>query len=199
MTRDFPRPAPESIDGRSRACELAVTDPPRALRIARSIPDAWYRCQALTEIAQHASAERFEPLFLEAVIAAQAAPDVYQTVAVMGWPLMAAIDRGRADLAERELAGVLARVPSVTPMASRAYALELLWRSCFAGGRPFRGPIWRTIAAHVHPDRSWRAARLYRLIARDLGPGGRARVIAAMPDGKARRKIERGVARRQMP
>jgi hypothetical protein len=195
MSRDFPRFAPESVDGRGRARELAAKNPQQAIEIARAIPDAWYRCQALTEIAEHAPADRFPELFYEAIAAAQIAPDAYQTVAVMRWPLRAAIDRGRADLAERELAGVLARVPSVTPMASRAYALELLWRSCFAGGRPLRGPIWKAIVAHVHPDRSWRAARLYRLIACDLGPGGRPRVIAAMPDGKARRKIERDARR----
>src|SRR5262245_31462843 len=141
MSRDFPQPAPESINGRRLACQLATNEPQRALEIARAIPDAWYRCQALTEIAEHSPIDQFPALFGEAVAAAQVAPDAYQCVAVMGWPLMAAIDRGRADLAEQELAGTLVRVPHVTPMASRAYALMLLWRSCFAGGTRFREPI----------------------------------------------------------
>jgi hypothetical protein len=148
----------------------------------------------MSEIGRVAADPLSDLAFREARAAAAAGDDDYQQAAVLAFAITAALGRGRVALAQDMLADALALIPSVAPVASRAYALHLLWSACFTGGVNFREPIWQAIVAHLHPDRSWRAARLYREIGRMLheatGSVGRARVIAAMPDGKARRKIE---------
>ena len=188
-------PKRESVVNRGQATRLAASSPQRAFELARTIPDGWYRCQAMSEIARVAADPLSERAFKEARAAAAAGDDDYQRAAVLAFAITAALARGRVGLAQNMLADALALIPSVEPVASRAYALHLLWRACFTAGQSFREPIWQATLAHVHPDRSWRAARLFREIARmqheATGPAGRARVIAAMPDGKARRKIER--------
>jgi hypothetical protein len=50
------------------------------------------------------------------------------------------------------------------------------------------------VQAHVHPDRSWRARRLYREIADWLAehdPRKAMALVGAMPQGKARACLER--------
>jgi hypothetical protein len=191
-------PKRESAVNRGAASRLAAGHPKRAFEIALAIPDGGYRCQAMSEIGRVAADPLSERAFKEARAAAAAGDDDYQRAAVLAFAITAALGRGRAALAQDMLADALALIPSVAPVASRAYAFHLLWSACFTGGESFREPIWQAIVAHVHPDRNWRAARLYREIGRMAheasGSKGRARVIAAMPDGKARRKIERDLA-----
>jgi hypothetical protein len=94
------------VIGRRRAFEVARHDPAEARLIARQIPDAWYRVQALS----------------------------------------------------------------------------------------FARPIWDRARALCHPDRCWRAARLWRHVAEALEeqrPGAGGSIIQTMPDGKARRRLER--------
>lgn len=78
-------PKPESVMNRGRACELARRKPQRAFEIARTIPDGWYRCQAMAEIAEHAPEELSEQAFREARNAAAAGNDEYQRR--LCWPL----------------------------------------------------------------------------------------------------------------
>jgi hypothetical protein len=128
------------------------------------------------------------------VKAADTCHDEYGMVAVRSWPLQVAFQRGQIAFAEHERDWAIALAPQVEPLASRAFALQCLWGGCFITGPKHAEPVWRAILALCPPDRSWRAARLYRHIAEVQGSrnrGAAIKVIRAMPEGKARAKLAR--------
>jgi hypothetical protein len=192
-------PLPQSVLRRGEASRLAAREPERAFAVARTIPDGWYRCQAMARIA----AETREPALIEAAFAqaraaAAAGDDAYQQAAVLAFAITAALTRGRRALADAMLADALALIPSVEPMASRACALHGLWAvAATRGDRLMREAVLGAVTAHVHPDRSWRARRLYRDIAVNLArdrPDHAEALIRAMPPGKARAYLQRCLA-----
>jgi hypothetical protein len=190
-----PDPAWSSVSGRSETGELAPRNWAKALDRARAIPDGWYRAQSLATVAEHAPEERVLDILNEAVKAADACHDEYGMVAVRSWPLQVAFKRGRISFAERERERAIELAASVQPLASRAYAMQCLWGGCYAADPRHAKPVWEAIRSLCHPDRSWRAARLYRHIA-DIrayyeNKGAAHTVILAMPEGKARAKLAR--------
>ena len=188
------RPTMASVHGRAEVGRIAPADPAKALALAHAIPDAWYRAQALSCVAQHARESSVGSIVGEAIAAAYDCSDAYNTVAVMAWPLRAAWSRGRQAYARTELDRVLRLAPEVEPRASRIFALHCLWSGCDAADEAFAEPIWQTILALCNPDHHWRAARLYRHIAEareQRQAGSAASVIEAMPEGKARTALAR--------
>jgi hypothetical protein len=183
-------PSMASVVNRNQASKLARSQPERAYALALTIPDGWYRCQAMSTIAELAPDELSEKAFRKAREAAAAAFDEYQHAAVLAYAITAALARGRRDLAEAMFADALALIPAVEPMASRAYALHLHWCMFAKGaGRLAREAVIASVQAHCHPDRSWRARRLYREIAANLAwdrPDQADALVRAMPEGKAR-------------
>ena len=166
----------------------------RALMQASKNPDAWRRAQALSGLAERSLEPFVEKILREAVAAAYEGRDAYKIVAGMSWPLQAALNRGCNAFAALERDRILQLAPKVEPRASRAYALQLLWGGCHAGGDQFAQPVWRAILQLCNPDHNWREAQLYRHIAEikeSRRPGAAAEVIAAMPIGKTRAKLER--------
>lgn len=177
-----------------RAGQLAPTDTRKALEAARACPDAWYRVQALASVAEHAHPRLVLSILEEAAREARSCHDAYGSVAVMAWPLGGALRQGQLGFAERELNKCLALASRVEPRASQAYALEILWTACFAVDPNHAKPVWSRILELCHPDRSWRAARLYLHIAElqdERDPGAAAALIRAMAPGKARARLER--------
>ena len=192
--RHSPSPATASVIGRSRASQVARHDPTEARGIARKIPDAWYRVQALAYVAEAAPDNRMLLSVLEEAARDSArCHDAYGRVAVMAWPIAVALRRTARAFAERERTNCLDLAPSVEPYNSRAYALETLWTACHTADPAFARPIFDRIRALCHPDRCWRAARLWRHIAEALEeqhPGAGGSIIRMMPEGKARRRLE---------
>jgi hypothetical protein len=186
------------------ARELTETDSDRALANARADRRPWFRCQKLALVARFAPEPVAEIAFAEAIAAAAAGKDLYQQNAVLAWPIRAAIERGRVDLAEGWLRSVLDEAPEIKPLASRAFALSLIWPAAFPGGSRLRGKVLQTVFATCPVDVYWRADALYRQIADTLRSVSEAEsdaVIAALPAGKTRTKLENARARgdRQTP
>ncbi|MBM3529088.1 MAG: hypothetical protein FJX62_13445 [Alphaproteobacteria bacterium] len=183
---------------RGRVHDIARSRPDDAFSLARTIPDGWYRCQAMTAIAEAAPDGLADKAFKAAREAAAAGEDAYQQTAVLAVTLHAAIKRGRGKLVRDILGDILARTPSVEPMASRAAALGWLWAVVkSAGTAEMRKTVLAAVQAHCHPDRSWRAARLYREMAEDLArtdPTFATLFVRAMPEGKARANLLRRLA-----
>jgi hypothetical protein len=190
------KPAPSFASVRSEVDRIAPGDWSGALELARKIPDGWYRAQSLATVASHAPEPRVLDILNEAVQAADACHDEYGMVAVRSWPIEVALKRGRVSFAERERNRAIALAPRIEPLASRAFALQLLWGGCYLAGPRHAEPVWCVILALCAPDRSWRAAGLYRHIAEvrehyEPGTGAAAEVLRAMPEGKARAKLAR--------
>ena len=152
----------------------------------------------------HIAEQAGEPLsgkaFQAARAAAAASHDGYQRAGVLAFAITAALRRGRRDLGDAMLKDALALAPSAEPMASRAAALDLLWSTvAHNGDATMRAAVIGAVQANLHPDRSWRAGRLYRdindwLAARD--PRKAVAIIDAMPQGKARAYLTRRYAAR---
>jgi hypothetical protein len=185
-------PSHASMIGRQRAGQLAPNDTAKALQAARACPDAWYRVQALASVAEYADQSVALSILEEAAREAQSCYDAYGAVAVMAWPIGVAFRQWQLAFAGRELKKCLERASEIEPRASQAYALEILWQACFE--HPGHADaVWHRILELCHPDRSWRAARLYLHIAEIQHERNRsaAAVIRAMPPGKARSWLER--------
>jgi hypothetical protein len=199
------QPRAESVVGRGQASRLAASQPQRAFDLATTIPDGWYRAQAMATIAEVSPGPLSEKAFRAARAAAAAGDDAYQRAAVLAFVIVAATKRNRIELAKTMLDDALALIPSVEPMASRAYALDGLWRAASTvGDRAMRDAVLAAVTAHVHPDRSWRARRLYQDIAANLAwdrPDLADAFVHAMPEGKARAYVARRRAegQRQRP
>jgi hypothetical protein len=192
--RHTPAPSDASLIGRQRAGQLAPSDTAGALQAARACPDAWYRVQALASVAEYADQGVALSILEEAAREAQSCHDAYGTAAVMAWPIGVAFRRGLAAFAGRELTKCLELASQIEPRASQAYALEKLWRACFAVDPGLAHPVWLRILELCHPDRSWRAARLYLHITEIQHGHSRsaaAAMIRAMPPGRARGWLER--------
>src|SRR5262245_48988440 len=101
-------PQHASVVNRGQACALAQSQPQRAFDIALTIPDGWYRCQAMAEIARHAPDALSDKAFRQARAAAMAGDDAYQRAAVLAFAITAALGRGRNDLASAMLRNALA-------------------------------------------------------------------------------------------
>ena len=78
----------DDVLGRSRADKLALTDPQQALKVARAIRHPWYRCQALSKVAEHWGTKGQKLVLLEeAFAAAEEQPEINRLVTVSAWPL----------------------------------------------------------------------------------------------------------------
>lgn len=197
MSSEKPRfhPQPESTVRRKAVFSLAATQPEQAFAIAKTIPDGLYRGQAMTEIARHTSGLLAEQAFKAARAAAAADEDGYRQATVLVRALLAALEGKRQALAMAIFGDILALAPRIAPMASRAAALHWLWEAVDRAGTPeMRQALIDATLEHCHPDRSWRAARLYREMVARLdcdSPEKAEELIAAMPAGKARSFIAR--------
>jgi hypothetical protein len=187
-------PRPESVVNRGRVFDIAASRPDEAFALALTIPDGWYRCQALTTIATAAPALA-DKAFRAARAAAASGDDAYQRTAVLCGTLHAALQGRHSALADAILDDILTQIPEVTPLASRAHALAWLWAVAEAAGDDaMRRRIVAAAMAYCSPDRSWRAGRLYLDLAEGLARRDSklfAELLNAMPAGKAREKIER--------
>jgi hypothetical protein len=83
-----PSITPDDVRGRARTDKLSLTDPREALKVARAIRHPWYRCQALSKVAEHwgTNVQRLG-LLEEALAAAKEQQEINRIVTVSAWPL----------------------------------------------------------------------------------------------------------------
>lgn len=111
---------------RTRVAELSRTKWAEAHGVAAEIPIPWYRVQAFSLLVPHAPEDRVDDLLTKAQREAAKGPDEYQRIAVLTWVIGAALARGRTAAARQILTFALAQAPAITPLRSRAAALDLL-------------------------------------------------------------------------
>lgn len=111
---------------RARVHQLAPTHWAEAFKVATDIALPWYRVQALATVAKAADDDRVDAVLEKASSEAAKDTDAYQRIAVLSWVIDAALARERTAYAQRTLRSALAQSEAITPMKSRASALELL-------------------------------------------------------------------------
>lgn len=190
------------------AVTLARINPRAGVDFARRVAPAWDRAQCLAWIAYTIVLAPVPRLIAESARAAALGRDDFQRIAVLAWPLFAALGRGFDDLAEQIHATAVAGLPAVTPLGSRAVATKLLFRGALAARRPrrFTEPLLDVLRATCPPDHGRQSALTYRCIADILAErdGGSAmRFCRSMAEGKTRalclRDRGRGRRRGELP
>lgn len=111
---------------RTRVRQLASSHWAEALKVATEISLPWYRVQSLAAAAKAAADDRVDTVLEKALSEAMRDTDAYRRVAVLAWVIDAALSRERKNFAERVLRGAIVQSTTITPMKSRATALELL-------------------------------------------------------------------------
>jgi hypothetical protein len=184
---------------RDRVCNLARSNPGAALEAARRLEDPLMRCQALTAVVRHVAGDK------EALrIAAEADrslehADPYHATAGASWPMRALIDRGLADRAEAILKRALSASKQIPRPASQVDALFLLVQA----GWPSRTRTWQSAVDHLVACARSASSTKAESVLRDLclmlaGEGkDHTPVLTAIPEGKARRQVERRLAARE--
>ena len=147
---------------RNLSNSLAGENPERALTIARSIEDPWFRCQALSQVARYWPDEKFQPLLREATKAAEEQVNWYKRVSVSAWPIRAYLERGSQSLAKNLLERCTAETINIENMGGRSEAILTL----FQAARPFDNGLWEPVfwalIRAAEPSRAWRQLRNVR-------------------------------------
>lgn len=150
----------EDVNGRARVSKLAPTDPGLALKAARGIKHPWYRCQALSTVAEHLDADRGLDLLLEALDVAKQQSEVNRIVTVSAWPMRHLI-KHRPVMAERQIKSLVALANTEPHTLRRADALfALAWS--VSGARNQLQLIVPSLVQALLSGHGWRIDRLIR-------------------------------------
>lgn len=147
---------------RERAHSLSGSEPEKALMVARKIGDAWFRCQALSQVARYWPNPDYQRLLKEAVEAGDSQNDAYKQVTVAAWPIRAYLERGSAAPAKSLLERYTSAATRIENMGSRSEALFML----FQAAKPFAADLWKPVflalVAATEPALAWRQRRNIR-------------------------------------
>jgi len=113
---------------RDEAARVASSNPERAVELARSISDPWFRCQALSAAARHhPRAAARARIIDEAIDAANEAGDPNRVVTVSAWPIKVLTAHGQFDRVEKEVRRLLDLIATESSPVRRADALKYLF------------------------------------------------------------------------
>lgn len=147
---------------RELAHSLSGSHPDKALLVARKIEDAWFRCQALSQVARYWPHSDYERLLKEAVEAGDSQNDTYKQVTVSAWPIRAYLERGNSTSAKSLLEKYSNAATRIEIMGSRSEALLMI----FQAAKPFASDLWKpafsALVAATAPTLSWRQRRNIR-------------------------------------
>jgi hypothetical protein len=149
------------VGGRARAGQLALTDPREALKVARTIQHPWYRCQALSSVADvwGTRAQKLEVLE-EALAAAAEQVEINRVVTVSAWPLrvMAAVAPAEAAVQLRQLVTLAAQEPHTLRRADALSAVAFAVRH----EPSLLAEVGPSLVDALLRGRGWRIDRLIR-------------------------------------
>lgn len=149
-------------DQRQLAHRLSGTSPDEALAVARNIKDAWFRCQALSQVARYWPHKDCYRLLKEALAAANSQDDVYKQVTVSAWPIRAYLQRGGPSSAKSIVEKCAEAASSIENMGSRSEALFMVFQAAKPGGVDlWKQAFWGLVKA-TEPALAWRQRRNIR-------------------------------------
>jgi hypothetical protein len=133
---------------RDLVASIAATKPDRALELARSIGDPWFRCQALSTAAVHTSDRRTrERAIDEAFASANELSEPNRVVTVSSWPVKALAMTGNIVRARSEASRLLQIISAEGSPVRRADALRYLLGGACAAAKDVAAPVAAAFAA----------------------------------------------------
>jgi len=159
------RKAASATIQRDRACDLAKSDPERALEQALQIRDPWFRAQALSWVARFANSD---PALIaeQAGRAASECDDAFKKTAVLAWVVASQAERNLTPAARSILQTALRLSKTVTPLSSRSEALILLLQAAFTISDADAKAVNDELQLACGHDSHWRCKRAVRDAAR---------------------------------
>ena len=187
---------PEGVNKRELVAKLAGSEPARALELARSIPEPWYRCQSLAHVAWHlADRKQFENVIGEALSAAYEHDEPNRIVTVASWAVRAMVkgsDR-RLRSVVHELLNKIQRQPNPVRQAD---ALFYLLEAVYSEPR-LRDVVLDALLDACERMNSWKRPSLLSNIAlvfaRD-DPDRAAQIVDMIGEGRKSRQTRRDIA-----
>ena len=181
---------------RDKAIALAKRDVANARHIAESIPEPWFRTQALAVVAFHTADNReFSRILKESYEASDSCSDPFQKVGVAAWPLSAQVNRGFVSDIQARVSELIVKSRTIPNDSSRSEAMFHVLQAVFPLGPDVFDPILGELS-DAHKSRaglSWRTCRNLRDTILFLGPKYPAiakRVLNEMVEGPYRRQAE---------
>lgn len=186
------------VRGRASVRKLSEDDPAEALNLARQIQHPWYRCQALSNVAEHCADRAAKLLILqEALEAARSQSEPNRVVVVSAWPLsaMATDFRKEAlgvvyellDVCESEHHG-LRKLDALSALIQATMSLDK--------ARELVLPKFEEAASRSH---GWRSDRLVAWVATNISQydrGAAKRLLRCRPENRfskiAAKQVESG-------
>ncbi len=138
---------------RDQAARIAAGNPERAVELARSISDPWFRCQALSAAARHhPRAPARARIIDEAIDAANAAGDPNRVVTVTAWPIKVLTAHGQFDRVEKEVRRLLDLIATESSPVRRADELKYLFGAVVGAPRTItRRVVEALVSAALEP------------------------------------------------
>jgi len=174
------------VEGRREAQALARTDVRRALAVARAIRHPWYRCQALSSVAEAMSkAQGRDAVLTQAVDAAFEQSEPNRVACVGSWPLRIMVglgDAGASGLVARLLAALEDEPHGLRRLDGLAAVLGPLL--------PFedlRAKAWRPFLAAAQISTGWRTERIVSWMAVALAVYDRPAALELLKGREANR------------
>jgi len=151
---------PEDVKGRAETSRLLPHDPRSALKVARAIRHPWYRCQALTAVAE---VQHSAPLLMESLAAAYEQTEPNRIGSVASWPLrqLASLEPATAHA---ELEKLLSVVATEKHGLRRLHALERLFIAV-ASVPKLRHQALAAFIATANTCQGWRTERSVAFVA----------------------------------
>ena len=179
------------VRGRALAGDLSQTDPHEALKVARAIRHPWYRCQALSSVAEawgtHAQKRK---VLEEALVAAGEQSDINRIVTVSAWPLRVMVDFAPNDVAAhmQRLVRLAEQEPHTLRRADALSAVAFAVRHA----PPLLALVAPSLVGALLGGHGWRIDRLIRDavdLLRESMPDAVERLIEHHGEGQKKRAL----------
>lgn len=187
----------EGVDGRRRVHLLvAETRIGEALDVANGIRHPWYRCQALTAVANalHDSEEAGR-LLAAAIEAAAAQEEPNRIASVSAWPLSVLVHLDK-EAASAHIDRLLALMESESHVVRRADGLLLLMDAIYSD-RDLRLRVLVPLRAAILSGRGWKIRRIARdlaLVLAEVDPEAAVQLLSSVPETREIRQARRLIA-----
>lgn len=144
---------------RDKAHGLAQVSPDDALKVAREVPEPWFRAQALAAVGRWIDDSRVLAIVEESFASAESCDDDYKRAAVSAWPIRALLERGHVEVAHRAMRRARAKALAATPAGSRAEALLGLLQGAWSLGAATRRQFVEDLLSLRKDSNHWRVSR----------------------------------------
>lgn len=184
------------VTQRNLVSQLAPSEPLKALEIARSISDPWYRCQSLAHVAWNlADGKHSEAAIGEALAAAYEHDEPNRVVTVASWAVRAMVKKSDRRL-RSVVAGLLEKIPREPNPVRQADALAFLFEAVFYEPR-LRELVLNALLRACEQMNSWKRPLILSNVALALAiddPKRANQIIELIGEGRMSRKTRREMA-----